>query len=181
MKNKRIIIILSVITVLLLIPLAAMQFTDEVVWTFFDFAVAGILLYSTGLTYEFVARRGGNFFYRAAFGAALASALILVWVNLAVGVIGSENNPVNLMYIGVLAVAFIGVVVARLRARGMSFALFATALAQALVAVIAVVIPLTSQVIEVLAVNGLFVFLFICSALLFWRAGVTDPMQKQQS
>jgi hypothetical protein len=37
-------------------------------------------------------------------GLAVGTALFLVWSNLAVGLIGSENNPANMMYLGVLAV-----------------------------------------------------------------------------
>lgn len=179
MKNKRIIIILSSITVLLLVPLTAMQFTDEVAWTFFDFVIAGVLLYGTGLTYELIARRGGILIYRAAIGLALAAALLLVWVNLAVGVIGSENNPANLMYIGVLGVGLIGAAIVRLRPRGMALTLIASAITQALAAVIALVIPFSADVPEILGVNGLFVFLFTCSALLFWRAGTAENEMKQ--
>jgi hypothetical protein len=56
----------------------------------------------------------------------------------------------------------------------MARALFATALAQALVAVIALIIGLGlpwSPPVEVLALNGFFVALFVGSALLFWYAG----------
>jgi hypothetical protein len=35
---------------ILMLPLLAMQFTDEVVWDLTDFAVAGALLFSAGLT-----------------------------------------------------------------------------------------------------------------------------------
>ncbi|MGB5332427.1 MAG: hypothetical protein WBM80_04545 [Woeseiaceae bacterium] len=40
--------------------------------------------------------------YRSAFGLALAAAFILVWMNLAVGIIGDSDNLYNLMYVGVL-------------------------------------------------------------------------------
>ena len=75
-----------------------MQFTDEVDWGVADFVVAGVLLFSAGLTYEVVARRVGNIAYRTAAGVAVAAPLILIWMNLAVGIIGSEDNPANLMY-----------------------------------------------------------------------------------
>ncbi len=108
--------------------------------------------------------------YRAAVGVAFVTAFLLAWTNLAVGVIGSEDNPANLMYVGVLAVGIFGAIVARFRPHGMARALFATALAQALVPVIALIIwkpPVTSGVLEVLGVNGFFVALFVGSALLF--------------
>jgi hypothetical protein len=113
--------------------------------------------------------------YRAAVGIALATALILIWMNLAVGLIGSEDNPANLLYGGVLAVGLIGVLIARFRPHGVARALFATAIAQALVPVIALIIwkpQVTSVeaflgVLGVFGVNGFFVMQFVGSALLF--------------
>ncbi|MDB4949969.1 MAG: hypothetical protein JWM27_2618 [Gemmatimonadetes bacterium] len=158
---------------LLLVPLLAMQLTDEVVWSLTDFATAGGLLVGTGLLYQLAARKAGNLAYRVAAGVALGAALFLVWANLAVGVIGSEDDPANWMYVGVLAVGAIGAMIARLRPQGMARALFATALAQALVAVIALSFRLGSPEsgpLELLAGNGLFVALFVGSALLFRHA-----------
>jgi len=112
--------------------------------------------------------------YRAAVGLALAVAFILAWVSLAVGIIGSEDDPANLMYVGVLAVGIIGAVIARFRPHGMARALFATALAQALVAVIVLIFGLGlpwSPPVEILALNGFFIALFVGSALLFRYAG----------
>jgi hypothetical protein len=115
-----------------------------------------------------------GFAYRAAVGVALAAAFLLAWVNLAVGIIGSEDNAANVMYIGVLAVGITGATIARLRPRGMALALFATALAQSSVAVIALIFGLGlpwSPPVEILAVSGFFVVLFVGSALLFRYAG----------
>ena len=108
--------------------------------------------------------------YRSAVGVALATAFILLWVNGAVGVIGSENNEANLMYFGVLAVGIVGAVIARFEPRGMAFALFATALAQALVTLVAVIGGLgypANGPLELLFLNGFFIALWIVSAWLF--------------
>lgn len=159
---------------ILLLPLLAMRLTDEVVWTLSDFAFAGALLFGTGLTYDLITRKAGNCAYRIAAGVALATALLLVWANGAVGLIGSEDNPANQMYFGVLGIGIVGAVVARLHPHGMARSLFATAFAQALVAVIALIAgehkgP-DSSVAEILNVNGFFVVLWLISALLFRRA-----------
>ena len=122
---------------LLLVPLLAMQFTREVNWSPMDFAVAGALLFAAGMAWTLLSARSTNRAYRLAAAVAVASALLLAWGNLAVGLIGSGHNPANLMYAGVIGVAIVGVLTARGRASGLSHALFATALAQALVAVIA--------------------------------------------
>jgi hypothetical protein len=118
--------------------------------------------------------------YRAAVGVALAAAFILVWLSLGVGIIGADGDPANMMYFGVLAVGIIGAIVARFRPHGMARALFATALAQALVAVIALIIGLGSPwsppgVLGTLILNGFFAALFVGSALLFRYAGREQP------
>lgn len=173
MQNKNIIRIALMTAFILLLPLLAMQFTDEVAWDLADFAVAGTLLFGTGLTYELIARKAGNIAYRAAIGVAVTAALLLVWMNLAVGIIGNEENPANLMYFGVLAVGIIGALIARFRPHGMARALFAMALAQTLVAVIALIAGLGypwSGPLELSVLNGFFVALFVGSAWLFRRA-----------
>jgi hypothetical protein len=136
------------------------------------------LIFGTGLTYVLVARKAGNIAYRFAVGVALAASLLLVWINLAVGIIGTEDDLANSMYVGVLAVGIIGASIGRFRPPGMARALFATALAQALVAVIALIFGLGSPWSgpgEILALNGLFVALFVGSALLFRYAAREQP------
>jgi len=123
---------------LLLLPLLAMQFTAEVRWDLPDFAFAGFLVLVTGLLYELAARRAASPAYRAGAAVALATGFVLVWANAAVGVIGSEDNPANLMFHGVLAIGLLGALAARLRARGMALALAATAAAQVAADVVAV-------------------------------------------
>jgi hypothetical protein len=162
---------------ILLIPLLAAP-----AWSLFDFVFAGALIFGTGLTYVLAARKAGNIAYRFAVGVALAAAFILVWLNLAVGIIGTSGDPANLMYIGVLAIGIIAAIIARFRPHGMARALFATALAQALVAVIALIIGLGSPwsppgVLGTLILNGFFAGLFVGSALLFRYAAreLTPP------
>ena len=151
---------------LLLLPLLAMQITHEVVWDLADFAVAWALLVGAGLTYRLATRKAGSIAYRAAVGVAVATALILVWMNLAVGLIGNEENRANLMYGGVLAVGIIGAIIARFRPHGMARAMFAMALAQMLVGVIALIAGLGFTLI----LNGFFAALWVGSALLFRSA-----------
>jgi hypothetical protein len=167
---------------ILMLPLVAMQVTDQVRWGLADFAVAGALLVGTGLLYELAARKAGNVVYQAAVGVALAAALLLIWLNLAVGLIGTEGDRANLMYVGVLAVGIIGAAIARFQPHGMARALFATALAQALVALIALSFELgfpESGPLEILALNGFFVALFVGSALLFRYAAREHPPRAQ--
>jgi hypothetical protein len=164
---------------LLLIPLIAMQFTEEVDWTPFDFFAMGVLLFGTGLTYVLLTRTSGQTSYRLAVGVAVGAGLILTWMNLAVGLIGNENNPANQLYGGVFIVALIGSALARLRPNGMARALLATALAQFLVPIIALIIwrpslDNVSGIAGIFILNGFFAALFFVSALLFRRAGESN-------
>jgi hypothetical protein len=88
-KNKRLIIILLSAGALLLIPLLAMQFTNEVSWTLIDFVVAGILLFGTGLMIELVVRKVKRVRFRVAICAGILVALFLIWAELAVGLFGT--------------------------------------------------------------------------------------------
>jgi hypothetical protein len=72
---------------LLLIPLIAMQFTDEVAWDLMDFIVAGILLAGAALAHILAARLLPN--YRLVSGGVVAVVLALVWAELAVGIFGT--------------------------------------------------------------------------------------------
>jgi hypothetical protein len=178
MRSKSIIIIIVATVFLLLIPLLAMQFNDNVNWTPIDFVVAGLLLLGAGFAYEFMAGRAQNRTYRTAVGLAVGASLLLIWANLAVGIIGAESNPANLMYFGVIIIGIIGAVFARLRPLRMSRALFAMAIAQTIAAVIGLIIwnsrfaPEEGSLgmLRLIGVNLFFILLFVGSAILFRRA-----------
>jgi len=89
MKNKRLISIQSVVVILLLIPLIAMQFTNEVDWDIFDFVVMGVLLSGTGFLCELVLRKVKNTQNRIIICGAVLFVFFLIWVELAVGIFGT--------------------------------------------------------------------------------------------
>ena len=166
-----------VTALLLLIPLAAKLLSNEMAWDLFDFVAAGILLFGAGLLYVLISRMGNNTSYRLGMGVAVAAGLMLVWGNLAVGFIGSEDNPANLLYGGVLAVALIGAFLARFRPLGMSRAMFAAALAQFLVPIIAAIIwkpEVNMGMVQVLVLNTVFAGFWVGAALLFRRASAAS-------
>lgn len=164
----------SIAALILLLPLAARQFSDNVNWSLGDFVLAGVLVIGTGITYELAVRMTRSIAYRAAAGMALAGAFLLVWLNGAVGVIGNEDNPANLMYGGVLAIGFLGAILARFQARGLARTLFAMAIAHALIGVIALAGGLGSTSAnwpwDVIGLTGFFGVLFVGSGLLFRNA-----------
>ena len=88
-QNKRLIGIGLTVLLLLLIPLTAMQFTDEVNWTLFDFVIAAILLLGTGLSCELVLRKIKKINLRIAICVTLLAGLLLIWAELAVGIFGT--------------------------------------------------------------------------------------------
>ena len=157
--------------ILLMIPLIAMQFTDEIAWTLSDFIFAGGILFGTGVIYKLVTRKTGDTIYKIAIGFALLAGIFLIWINVAVGIIGSEDNPINLLYFGVILVGIIGSFIARFRSQGLALTMFSMAVAQALVATIALTgifhqSPPTT-VSHIIGINGFFITLFVISAFLF--------------
>ena len=88
-KNNRIKIIFAVIAGLLLIPLIAMQFTDEVNWSISDFVIMGFLLSGTGLLCELAIRKVTKTKHRIILCAAVVGVFLVVWGELAVGIFGT--------------------------------------------------------------------------------------------
>lgn len=87
--NKRLITILLAVPSLLLIPLIAMQFSDEVNWSLSDFLVMGVLLLGVGLMLEIVLRKVQKKNHRVALIALVLIAFLLIWAELAVGIFGT--------------------------------------------------------------------------------------------
>lgn len=166
---------------LLLLPLVAMQFTDEVAWTGFDFAFMGALFGVVGLGLELAFRRSGHAAYRIAVGLALAASFFLIWLNGAVGIIGSENEDANRLFLGVIALAFIGAIAARFRPAGMVWATRAAALAQVAVPFVAATFGPAVRVLllrqEVTVLTLVFTAIWLTSAELFRRAALGRDAQ----
>lgn len=109
---------------LLVAPAIAMQFPDTGVnWTPSDFVFAAVVFGLVGGLFEVAARASRNIAYRAAVVVAVACGFLQLWITLAVGIIGSENNPANWTYIAVvltaLCVAAVAAGSARMLARAM--------------------------------------------------------------
>jgi len=160
------------------VPLLAMAFnlgipdpgsgTEGVDWGPMDFAIMGVLVLGSGLLFEYASARAGTVAHRAAVGIAVAAGLLLIWVNLAVGMIGDEGNPANLMYILVLIVALVGAAIARFEPREASIAMFATAGAHVIVVAIALIANLGPTP----PADAFFVAAWVASGLLFRQASL---------
>lgn len=143
-------------------------------WDLLDFLVFGAMITAL-LVIILVARRTSrNRAYRFAAALAAVGGFLVAWVNGAVGIIGSEGDDANLLFLGVLAVGAVGALIARLRAAGMATALYATAAAQVLVAVAAIALDLgASSPIwprGLLLLTAVFTGIWLSSAWLFGKA-----------
>lgn len=157
--------------IFLLIPFIAMQFTTDVNWSVSDFLIAGCVLFITGTAIVFTLRLKSNIIYRLAFLTTIVSAFLMIWVNLAVGLIGSGANLGNLMYIGVLVILIVGIYLSRYKSEKLEVALFSTALSLVVLGIVALLMNMQeypgSSVMEIILVNLFFAGLFAIAGLLF--------------
>lgn len=167
----------ALLPLFLLVPLIAMQFSDTVDWTLFDFVVAAILFGGTGAMFEIAVRMSRHAAYRLASAIALLTAFLLIWVNLAVGVIGDAGNAANLLYAGLLALGLAGVLWVRFRPHGMARTLAAMAAAQTLVAAIVLVLGRWEAAMLTLVFAGL----WLLSAGLFRNAAKDQASSRARS
>jgi hypothetical protein len=156
--------------IILMVPLVAMQFTDEVRWSVADFIVMGALLFGTGMLLLLVLRQSAHIAYRAAMGLAIGATLFMIWANLAVGLIGSGPNPGNLMYIAVVAILLIGIYLSRFKIAALERVMFITAVSLVMLAIIALLANMHqypgSSVMEIIGVNLFFATPYIVAGLL---------------
>lgn len=113
-----------------LAPLAAKLFTPGMLWTPFDFIVWGMMLLVAAGLCEVGLRLSGHLAYRAGMVVAVGTSFLITWSNLAVGIIGNEDNPLNQMFFAVVAIATLGAFLVRFRSKGMSIVMAVTAAAQ---------------------------------------------------
>ena len=82
--------ILYMVGLLLLIPLIAMQFTDEVNWSFFDFIIMGLMLTITSLLIRITLKKFKNSKNRIILIAIIIIIFFLIWAELGVGIFGTR-------------------------------------------------------------------------------------------
>ncbi|MNU16931.1 hypothetical protein D3C71_51050 [compost metagenome] len=168
--------IVAVVTLLLLmIPFIAMQFTREVDWGAGDFLIMAALLFSTGMAYVLLNRSSTDLAFKLAAAICMGTTFLMIWTNLAVGLIGAGPNAANLMFIAVIFVLIISAVRSGFTAFGMEKTMYATALSLAVLAVIALLgnmdqYPGTSAK-EIIGICGFFAGLYAIAGALFHYAG----------
>jgi uncharacterized membrane protein len=83
------------VALILSLPLVAMQFSDDVVWSLTDFVAAGVLLATIGVALELAARKAGN----------LAVAIGIAVLGVAAAVFGEADDAPGLVLLGLLLIA----------------------------------------------------------------------------
>jgi len=82
-------VVFTTTTILLPIPLIAMQFTTEVKWGFPNFIVAAILLLVFGFSIVYAMRRIKKLKIKIATVSLILLIFLLLWTNMAVGIFSS--------------------------------------------------------------------------------------------
>jgi hypothetical protein len=164
----------ATLAALLAVPALAMRFAPGAGfnWTAADFVAAAVLLGGVGTGLELAVRMSRDWAYRAGAALAVGTGSLLLWANLAVGLVGDEGNAANRLFVGVLVIAAVGAMLARLRPGGLARTLAATAFAQLAAAAVALGITPADpgRPVEIAALAGVFPALWLVSAWLFRRA-----------
>jgi hypothetical protein len=117
--------------VLMVLPVLAKLWLPDFGWSPGDFVAAAVMLGGGALAFEvamWMAR--GNTAYLLAAAMGIGACFLLVWINGAVGMIGNEDNPANLGFLAIVAIAILGTLAARARAAGMAVAMTVCGAAQ---------------------------------------------------
>ena len=155
---------------LLMVPLVASQIVDGWNWGVGGFVFAYVLFFGTGMAYAVIARKMGAWSYKVGVGVALVAGFALGWGTMVQ--VADSGHPERLWYHSVLVVGAIGACLARLKAPGLAWTLFAMA---ATLALIAVTLPSGAppdMAWRMAIGHGVYVVLFIASGLLFRHASL---------
>lgn len=145
------------------LPLIASLLSSEMNWSFADFALFGAMVFGVCAMYELGMYISSNRAYRLGFALTLFGMFVLVFVNLAVGIIGSEDNPANLAFFGIPLVGVTGALLSRFSARGLARTLSVMAISQVSAAFLA---PASDLMLMAL-VTGVFTTLWLAAAQAF--------------
>jgi len=151
---------------ILAVPAIAMQFSKEIAWGIEDFLVVGVLLAAVCGTIELALRASTSALYRVGVALAAIGGFLLVFVNLAIGIIGDEQNPKNLIFFAIPALGFLGALIGRFKAALLVKLLVIMAALQ-----LSTIFMAPAELLRVMIpFTGLFVGLWLLSALLIHRS-----------
>lgn len=149
-----------------LLPLVAQQFSTEMNWSVGDFVAWAIMLALAAGLFDLATRASGHGAFRLGAAVAIGTGFFITWSNLAVGIIGSEDNPLNQIFFAVLAVAVFGALFVHFDAARLVRVMQATAAAQFLTAIVALVVDGA----YIFVITAVFVAAWLFAAELFRRA-----------
>ena len=153
---------------LLLLPALAMQFSDDVQWTGFDFVVAAIILGVTGIAAEIGVRMARNWPHLIGYALATFAGFFTVWSNLAVGIIGAEGEPVNMGFFVMILLGAIAAFATRLRPMALAHITGVIAVGQIVQGLVATQV-MPGHLVE-WGILALFAALWLAASLFFRRA-----------
>ncbi|HLO91985.1 MAG TPA: hypothetical protein VK172_12550 [Lentimicrobium sp.] len=155
---------------ILIIPLVIMLTTDEMNWSVIDYIIVWLLLFGAGVTFRLLTRKKSRLTYRIGIGLAVLTGLFMMWVNLAVGIVGSGPNAANLMYAGILVIGMIGAIVSKFKPNGLANTLFIVATLNSMLCIFAVLMDKRAvgedSTWQIIAFNCFFIVMWIASGLL---------------
>jgi hypothetical protein len=160
---------------LLMVPLVASRIVEGWNWPPQAFVLTYVLFFLTGMAYALIARKMKAWAYKAGVGLALVAGFVLGWSTMVH--MSETENPLLLVYFGVLAVGAAGAALARLEARGMARALFAMVGALAVAGVVTQVIwrhEGAGPAWEVVVRHAGMAAVLTTAGLLFRRASLAD-------
>ncbi|CAN5160188.1 MAG: hypothetical protein H0X53_02820 [Sphingomonas sp.] len=143
-------------------------------WTVSDYILVAVIFGTVGGLIELTVRKTASFAYRAGVAIALAASVFHIWFTGAVGIIGNESNPGNVLYLGVVALAIFGSIASLGRARTLARVMVIVAIAEMLVPPIAyagLADPVDAVLrTEVFVLGTVFTGMWLLSAWLFREA-----------
>lgn len=166
------------IAAVLLIPLIAKFTVPDFGWSNGDFIAAYVMMFVPSLAFLVISHTAKNNEYKYALALALLGAFLMIWIGGAVGIIGTEDNPANVVFFWVLVTGFLSSCLSMFRPVGMSRAMFLTAAAQVAAPIVAYFIwPPTDgagawdpNILGVFGISYFFAAMFLVSAILFKRS-----------
>ena len=160
-----------------LLPAIAMQFTAEVNWTALDFTVFAVMIGSVGLALDRLVHLSANASFRLASIALMFTSFLLIWVNLAVGIIGGDSEPLNLLYALVLVAGAVMAWAGRFTPNAMLNCCLSMAVTQSVITLIAIILgwgqPYSTPMMLFIG-NGIFILGFLTAGALFYHAARGD-------
>jgi len=139
-------------------------------WDALDYLVALALLGGSAGAYWIATRSARSLWHHTAVIIAAGGALLMLWMQLAVGLVGDGDHPINHAMGLVLVVSAIGALLSRFRASGMRTTLLVAAGTQMVLGALGFILLPAMYFSDIFLVTAFFSGLWTASAFLFHLA-----------